>query len=128
MKITRNEDGTTTHLAPQGYGFRKGRGLMLVRLRDKTEQIRDAIFSQLSRCGWPTHKLKVRAFGDPPVFYVNIGYLRGLDPDALFSLLVGTYERKGETLKLCPDKCGHKRVLEVISKLPERVVVIGVGT
>jgi hypothetical protein len=94
--------------APAGYLFMKGRGTMLVRTRGKADGIRDQIFAQLKRCGWPTRTLKVRAFGER--FFVNIGFLRGLDPAALY-----------EVLRALPNQCGHKKVLAAIEKLPEQV-------
>ncbi len=72
--------------------------------------VREDIARALDRCGWPTTKLKVRQHGDPPVFYVNIGYLRGLDPDALYKILCAL-----------PAKCGVKKIFAAIEKLPERV-------
>ena len=94
--------------APEGYGFVKGRGAMLLRGRPKAEMIEHAIGEELRRLDWPTHKMKVREFGR--AFYLNIGFLRGLNPQTAY-----------DELKKLPSRCGHKRILEVLKKLPERV-------
>lgn len=94
--------------APAGYGFVKGRGTMLVRLdRERAEKLHVVIDRELIRLGCKTRKLKVRQFGES--FFVNLWYLRGLEPLALV-----------ETLKKLPNRCGLRAVMRAIEKLPER--------
>jgi hypothetical protein len=116
--VSANPAGKTIY-APEGYGFRVGRGRMLIRKRSRAEEIEKVFAAEFKRCGWGSAKCKVteiRALDLPPEkagnFFLNLGYLRGLDPEAAYA-----------ALKALPDKCGHRRVLEAISKLPERVEV-----
>jgi hypothetical protein len=83
---------------------------VLVRGRTPREAIQHSLFHEIARLGWSTNKLKVRSYGNPPTYFVNIGYLRGLDPDALYAVLKGL-----------PNKCGHKKIFAAIQKLPEQV-------
>jgi hypothetical protein len=116
--------GSNVTFAPKGYAFIKGRGAMLVRLdRSDAERIKMVLMAELLRCGCPTRKLKVREVGDQTplisdqasasaarTFFVNIWFLRGLDPDALYQIL-----------RTLPNKCGVLRVISAIEDLPERV-------
>jgi hypothetical protein len=94
--------------APAGYTFLVGRGTMLVRKRSVAEKIEGALRLQFIRCGWPTHKLKVRQFGEK--FFVNVGVRRGLDPDEVF-----------RALQTLPRQCGQRRIGAVLDQLPQRV-------
>jgi hypothetical protein len=96
-----------------------GQGRTLVRRASNCDVIAKILLGEFRRCGWPTAKVKVvekRAPELPPnergVFYLNLGFLRGLDPDAVYAVL-----------KTLPDKCGHRALLARIAKLPERVEV-----
>jgi hypothetical protein len=89
------------------------------RLRGSAELLARALQAEFKRCGWPTAKVKVievrsllLAPNERGVFYLNLGFLRGLDPDAVYA-----------ALKALPDKCGHRALLERIGKLPERVEI-----
>jgi hypothetical protein len=114
-----NKPVQKTFFAPVGMGFVKGQfqrpvsfkggGATLARTDVAPgDRARAAFTVELKRLGWPTKKLKVRERGGK--LYVNIGYLRGLEPGALFAVL-----------KSLPDRCGGRAVLEAIQKLPERV-------
>jgi|ERR1700680_3433595 len=99
--------------APKGYGFVAGKGSMLVRDRADLEKIAMTLKVELRRCAWPTTKFKVRGFNEPgqkSTYFVNIGHLRGLDPNALY-----------QTLRALPDKCGARRIMAAIERLPEQV-------
>jgi hypothetical protein len=94
------------------------------------DRIEAFLRAEFQRCGFSPRHLKVREvrgqFQKPEergAFYVNLGYLRGLDPDELFRLLISTVEKKGKTVRRFPDNCGQRRVLEAISRLQQRVEI-----
>lgn len=115
--------------APKGYGFVKDRGTMLVRLRGNTEQIADALRKEFARCGFKPKNLKVievRREGAEPnergAFYLNLGYLRGLDPDEVWRMLHEAQPNsKGTNVRRFPDQCGHRKVFEALARLEQRV-------
>jgi hypothetical protein len=83
----------------------------------RSEEIRKVLRRELRRLGWDTTKIKVTELRSPDLpeakqgeFFVNIGYLRGLEPNALYQIL-----------RAQPSYCGRKKILSVIAKLPERV-------
>lgn len=103
-----------TIYAPDGYLFVKGRGRMLVRQREKAELYLVAIKAELERCGVHTRKVKVREFKGPggSAFYLNIFYLRGLDPAGALGVL-----------RELPSRCGLKCAMTALEQLPERVEI-----
>lgn len=82
-----------------------------------SRRIERVLAAELRRLGWPTRKIKVTELRTPDLpeekpgaFFVNVGHLRGLDPNALY-----------QALRSLPSYCGHKKILSAIGKLPERV-------
>jgi hypothetical protein len=81
-------------------------------------QMAEKFLRQLfARKGWVPRTIKVNEFraadlaqDQPGAFYLNIGYLRGLDPQAV-----------ANAIAILPDKCGHRRIMLAIAKVPERV-------
>jgi hypothetical protein len=94
--------------ANKGYGFPKPGRATQVRDRSKIDVYLAVIDAELKRCGVHTRKVKIRKFSG--ILYLNIFYLRGLDPD--FALT---------NLKQLPNYCGVKRVISELSQLEERV-------
>jgi hypothetical protein len=99
------------------------------KLRGHGEQIGDALRKEFSRCGFKPKNLKVievrRPVGPPNergAFYLNLGYLRGLDPDEVWRLLHAvTVNGAGKTVRRFPDRCGHRKVFEALARLEQRV-------
>jgi hypothetical protein len=96
--------------APNGYLFVNGRGTMLIRQREKFQLYKLLIEDELKRCGCYTRKIKVRGFGN--LNYLNIFYLRGLDPDLALV-----------ELRRLPRLCGYALVLRALETLEQRVEI-----
>src|ERR1043165_9229669 len=93
------------------------------RAMTRSQMIEKTLRELFARKGWVPRTMKVNEFraadlaqDEPGVFYLNIGYLRGLDPQAV-----------ANAIAVLPDKCGHRRIMLAISKLPERVEPAKVG-
>jgi hypothetical protein len=99
------------------------------KLRGNTEEIADALRKVFARCGFRPKNLKVievRRLGAQPnergAFYLNIGYLRGLDPDEVYRLLLSTQlNGAGKMVRKFPDRCGHRKVFEALGRLEQRI-------
>jgi hypothetical protein len=109
-------------------GMSSGRG-PLIRKKSTTEQVTKVLLAEFKRCGWFPNNLKVievrGEFQKPEergAFYLNLGYIRGLDPDEVWRLLNDSkLNGKGQLIRRFPDKCGHRVLLEAIARLPQRV-------
>jgi hypothetical protein len=94
------------------------------RVRGSAEQIRDQLLVAFSRLGFKPKSIKVievKREAAPPnergAFYLNLGYLRGLDPDEVYRLLHEV--RSG--VRRFPDRCGQRKVFEALARLEQRV-------
>jgi hypothetical protein len=86
----------------------KDRGLMLMRKRTSSEQLVKVFRVTFNRLGWAARTVKVQQYGKR--FFLNVGALRGLDPQAAMN-----------ALQVLPDKCGARRIMAALVKLPEQV-------
>jgi hypothetical protein len=104
-------------------------GGTIARERATTELIANELMAAFARRGFKPNKLKVievRREGAPPnergAFYLNIGYLRGLDPDEVWRLLhAASLNRKGKMSPRFPDQCGQRKVFEALARLEQRI-------
>jgi hypothetical protein len=113
---------------------------MLQRIRGSADQIRDMLLKEFARCGFKPKNCKVVevksefATANPSgggrgasAFYLNLGYLRGLDPDEVWRLLHETTGKKQFARagfyeeRRFPDLCGGRKVIEAIARLEQRV-------
>lgn len=106
-------------------------GGTLVRKGSQTDQVRDVLLLEFKRCGFKPKSIKVvevRREGAEPnergAFYLNIGYLRGLDPDEVYRTLRATQldgAGNGKIVRRFPDQCGQRKVFEALARLEQRV-------
>ena len=91
------------------------------RKRSAPEQVEKVLREEFARCGFTPKTIKVRPYGEKS-FILHLGALRNLDPNVVYRALTEqTVNGKGKTVKRYPDKCGSRRVLEGISRLPRLV-------
>jgi hypothetical protein len=124
--------------APPGYAFRKNSGTTLVKLRGNVDRIKQALLVEFKRCGFVPKNFKVievKRDGAGPdergAFYLNFGYLRGLDPDEVYRLLqervakrsrqTGRGHTTTESVRRFPDNCGGRVIMAALARLNQRV-------
>ena len=94
------------------------------RQRSAPEQIEKVLRQEFVRCGFSPKTIKVRPLGTSS-FILHLGALRGLDPNVVYRALTeNVVNGKGKTVKRFPDKCGSRRVLEALSRLPRHEALL----
>jgi hypothetical protein len=107
------------------------------RLPSNAERVREMLLLEFKRCGFVPKTFKVievRREGAEPnergAFYLNFGYLRGLDPDEVWRLLHEVRGQRSEIrsgkkltapVRRFPDNCGGRVVIEALARLEQRV-------